>query len=150
MSERISIIAAAIKALEVVNPSNFLADGTTPQIKALEEATGFEDITAEERDEALNQVNEPTTSGASSAKNVEGVPTIILIGKTMVRVKEGEEQKAWGSTFTATKVIIDDPETGEDSEVMVLLGEFEKGGHEHLSLMSAKPRRGMIFSGEIV
>lgn len=166
--QRIIMIMAAIVALDKNNPSNFLADGVTPQIDALEEATGYEDITAAERTEALNQVNESESSTPpveeedeafknstfpiSGGEKILSVKkeTIVLIGKTMVRVKEGEEQKAWGSSFTALKVMIEDPETGEDSEKMVLLGEFERNGHEHVSLMEAKPRRGIVFNGEIL
>ena len=72
---------------------------------------------------------------------------IEIIGKTMVRVKEGEKQLAWGSEFVATKVEVENADTGEDEEKLVLLGEFEKGGFEHVSMMEAKPRRGIVFRG---
>ena len=152
MSERILVIAAAIKLLEGNNPSNFLSDGTTPQIDVLEEATGLEDITAAERDEALNQVNDnPSPPVPSTDRDIvlkeEEKEQIEIIGKTMVRVKEGEEQLAWGSKFVATKVEIENADTGEDEEQLVLLGEFEKGGFEHVSMMEAVPRRGIIFRG---
>ena len=143
MSKRILVIAAAIKLLDGNNPSNFLSDGTTPQIDVLETDTGLEDITAAERDEALNQVNDNPSPPVSD----EEKETIEIIGKTMVRVEEGEEQMAWGSKFVATKVEIENADTGEDEEQLVLLGKFEKGGFEHVSLMEAKPRRGIVFRG---
>jgi len=146
MSERILVIAAAITTLSQNNPTNFLSDGTTPQIDVLEEVTGFEDITAAERDEALNQVNESATSAPSAPEGEK----VRIIAKTMVRVKEGEEQLAWGSKFFATKVRIENPETGEDEEKMVLLGEFEKSEFEYVSLMNAVPRRGILFKGSLV
>ncbi|MCK4787248.1 MAG: hypothetical protein KAV87_26045 [Desulfobacteraceae bacterium] len=146
MSERILKIVAAIALLDTDNPSHFLKDGVTPEIGILEELTGFEDITAAERDKALNQVSDPE----SSAPLVVEGEKIRIIGKTVVRVKEGEEQLAWGSKFYATKVEVEDPETGEDVEKMVLLGEFEKDGFEHESLMNAVPRRGIIFRGTLL
>ena len=152
MSERILKIREAMTHLSTDNPSHFLKDGETPQIEALEELTGFEDITAAERDEALTQVNELASSdrdvyipGAGDEKE-----QIRIIAKTMVRVEEGEEQVAWGSRFFATKVEMEDSETGEDVEKMVLLGEFEKDSFEHVSLMEAKPRRGIIFRGTLI
>ena len=153
MSERISKIIEAISHVNPNNPSDFLADGVTPQLDVLENLSGLEDITAAERTEALNQVNEPTSSAPSSRDihfKEENKETVTLIGKTMVRVKEGEEQKAWGSSFTALKVLVEDPETGEDEEKMVLLGQFEKGGYEHKSFLEAKPRRAMLFNGKVL
>ena len=45
-------IAAAAAALDPENPDHWNADGTTPSIRALEAATGLDDISADERDEA--------------------------------------------------------------------------------------------------
>ena len=50
--ERKQLIAAAAAALDPENPDHWNADGTTPSIKALEAATGLDDISADERDEA--------------------------------------------------------------------------------------------------
>ena len=146
MSERISKIVEAISHLNPSNPSHFLSDGETPQISVLEELTGFEDITAAERDEALKQVNEPLALTPSTSTG----ETVRIIAKTVVRVEEGEEQLAWGSKFFATKVEMEDSETGEDVVKMVLLGEFEKSGYEHESLMNAVPRRGIMFRGTLI
>ena len=59
MSERISKIKEAISHVNPNNPSDFLNDGVTPQLDVLEQLSGLEDITAAERNEALNQVDDP-------------------------------------------------------------------------------------------
>lgn len=51
--DRQARLIAAIDGLDPKNPEHWNADGETPSIKALEAATGLDDIAAAERDAAL-------------------------------------------------------------------------------------------------
>lgn len=52
---RMDIIRIAIAELDKGNPDNWLADGTTPDLKALSNAVGFT-VTAEDRNQAMMEL----------------------------------------------------------------------------------------------